>query len=206
MNRKTRFLLTGVASAIGAGLLHSWSGRGEHLLATVFSEPGYRGSVRHLTWTGGKPEVVALGKLGLPSVGSIKIEQSVFRFRPAARLPNPPILWYALTEPSDRTDPEEGVLGLIALNELASVFSPGYREPVRPSAARSGVRLWAGHPRVAASARSRRALSRGTASGSAAVSGAEPWYDVLADAPDLASWGSRVRYLELGCLRRRFGR
>ncbi len=107
------------------------------------------------------------------------------------------------------------MLGLIALNELASAFSPGCREPVRPSAARSGLRLWAGHTRVVASARSRRARSRKTASGTAAsgsvgsgkvaLPGAEPWHDALADTPDLASWGSRVRYLELGSLRRRFG-
>ncbi len=101
MNRKTRFLLAGVASAIGAGLLHNWSGRGEHLHATFFSEPGYMGSFRRLTWTGGKPEAVALSKLGSPSVGSIKLERTVLRFRPAARLPNLPSC--GTRSPSPRT-------------------------------------------------------------------------------------------------------
>ncbi|SCK44484.1 hypothetical protein H181DRAFT_03931 [Streptomyces sp. WMMB 714] len=212
MNRSTGYLLAGLASAIGAGLLHNrWSGRGEHLHATVFSEPGYRGRTRYLTWTGGKPKVVPLRKAGLPRVGSIKIERSVYRFRPAVRLPNLPLLWYALTEPSDPEDPEENLLGLIALNELASTFSAGYREPVRPSAARSGVRLRAGHPGAVAPARGRRARSGRTAPGTAAsgkgaASGAEPWHDVLADTSDLASWGTRVRYLELGYLRGRFSR
>ncbi|MFF7195673.1 hypothetical protein ACFZAM_18485 [Streptomyces sp. NPDC008079] len=93
------------------------------------------------------------------------------------------ILWQALTERPDRTDPEGGVAGFIAVHELAGVFPAGSWEPVRASEARSGVRLWSGRPAKAAS-------GEAASSGEAADPGALPWHDVLAE---VTSWGTRGR-------------
>ncbi|MFF7153241.1 hypothetical protein [Streptomyces sp. NPDC008139] len=190
MKRKTRFLLAGLASVggavTGASLLHNRrSDRREHLYVTVFSEPGYRGLNERLTWSGGAREVVPLARVRLPRIGSIRLERLAYRFRPEVRLPNVYVLWQALTERPDRTDPEGGVASFIAMHQLAGVFSVGSWEPVRASEARSGVRLWSGRPSKAAS-------------GEAGDPGALPRHDVLADTPDLGSWSTRTRYLELG--------
>ncbi|WP_405576596.1 hypothetical protein [Streptomyces sp. NBC_01092] len=198
MNRKTRILLAGLASVggavAGAGLLHNRRpDRREHLHVTVFSEPGYMGRNERLTWTGGVREVVPLTRVQLPRIGSIRLERLVYRFQPEVRLPNMYILWHALTERPDRTDPEEGVLSFIAMHQLAGMFSVGWWEPVRESEARSGVRLWAerpGHPLPA--------HGEGDRAGKAAAPGAQSWQDILANTPDLGSWSTRARYLELG--------
>ncbi|MFD5895663.1 hypothetical protein [Streptomyces sp. NPDC060366] len=196
MKRKTRILLAGLASVgavAGAGLLHNRRpDRSECLYVTVFSEPGYRGRNERLTWTGGGREVVPLTRVQLPRIGSIRLERLVFRFRPEVRPPNMYILWHALTERPDRTDPEEGVAAFIAMHQLAGMFSVGRWEPVRESEARSGVRLWAGRP-----GRPPLAHDEGDPSDEAA-SGGRPWHDVLANTPDLGSWRTRTRYLELG--------
>ncbi|MER5941662.1 hypothetical protein ABT121_30600 [Streptomyces sp. NPDC001928] len=197
MNRKTRILLAGLASvggaAAGAGLLHNRRpDRREHLHVTVFSEPGYMGRNERLTWTGGGREVVPLTRVQLPRIGSIRLERLVYRFQPEVRLPNMYILWHALTERPDRTDPEEGVLSFIAMHQLAGMFSAGWWEPVRESEARSGVRLWAERPGQLP------AHSEGDRAGKAAAPGAQPWHDILANTPDLGSWSTRARYLELG--------
>ncbi|MGP3944511.1 MULTISPECIES: hypothetical protein [Streptomyces] len=192
MKRKTRILLAGLASVggavVGAGMLHNRRpDRRERLYATVYSEPGYMGRYERLTWNGGKREVVPLNRIKLPRIGSIRLERLVYRFQPDVRLPNPYFLWHALTERSDRSDPEEGIVGFIAMYQLAGMFSMGLWEPVRESAARSGVRLWAGRP----------AHAPGGPSGKAA-SGGSRWHDVLANTPDLGPWSTRARYLELG--------
>ncbi|POX57566.1 hypothetical protein C3492_42870 [Streptomyces sp. Ru62] len=196
MNRKTRILLAGLASVggavAGAGMLHNRRpDRREHLWATVFSEPGYTGRNETLTWTGGRREVVPLTRTRLPRIGSIRLERLVYRFQPQVRLPNMYILWHALTERPDPTDPEDGVASFIAVHQLAGMFSAGFWEPVRESEARSGVRLWAGRPGHPPPARD-------DAPSGEAASGARRWHDVLADTPDLGSWGTRTRYLELG--------
>ncbi|GHB89292.1 hypothetical protein [Streptomyces spinoverrucosus] len=197
MKRKTRILLAGLASVGGAvacaGLLHNRRpDRRERLHVTVFSEPGYMGRNERLTWTGGEREVVPLTRVQLPRIGSIRLERFVYRFQPEVRLPNMYILWHALTERPDRTDPEDGLAGFIAMHQLAGMFSVGYWEAVRESEARSGVRLWAGRPGYPLPAHDK------AASGEAAAPGAQPWHDVLANTPDLGSWSSRTRYLELG--------
>ncbi|MEV0774865.1 hypothetical protein ACIBLA_07080 [Streptomyces sp. NPDC050433] len=181
MKRKTRILLTGLASVggavVGAGMLHNRrTDRPEHLYVTVFSEPGYLGRNKTLTWTGGAREVVPLSRLQLPGIGSIRLERLVYRFQPQVRLPNMYILWHAITERPDRTDPEGGLASFIAVHQLAGMFSVGFREPVRESEARSGVRLRAERP----------------------GDPGQPWHDVLANTPDLGDWSSRTRYLELG--------
>ncbi|MFF3255909.1 hypothetical protein ACFYWP_33875 [Actinacidiphila glaucinigra] len=122
--------------------------RRERLHVTVFSEPGYMGRNQTLTWAGGEREVVPLTRVQLPRIGSIRLERLVYRFQPEVRLPNMYILWHALTERSDRLDPEDGVAGFIAMHQLAGMFSVGLWEPVRESEARSGVRLWAGRPGI----------------------------------------------------------
>ena len=198
MKRRTRVLLAGLASAggavAGAGLLHNRRpDRRERLHVTVFSEPGYRGRNQTLTWTGGEPEVVPLTRVQLPSIGSIRLERLVYRFQPEVRLPNMYILWHALTERPDRTDPEGGVTSFIAMHELAGMCSVGFWEPVRESAARSGVRLWAGRPGDPLPTR-----DEGDPSAEAATPSAQPWHDVLADTPELGSWSTRTHYLELG--------
>ncbi|MDX3071046.1 hypothetical protein [Streptomyces sp. MI02-7b] len=191
MKRKTAILLAGLASvggAVGAGLLHNRrSDRREHLHVTVFGEPGYRGRNQTLTWTGGKREVVPLTRVRLPRIGSIRLERLVYHFRPDVRLPNPYILWHALTDRPDPGDPESGLPSFIAVHQLAGMFSLGMWEPVRESEARSGVRLWAGRPGRPPAAHT-----------DADPSGARPWHDVLADTPDLGSWSTRTRWLELG--------
>ncbi|MFI0773468.1 hypothetical protein [Streptomyces sp. NPDC021212] len=190
MKRKTRILLAGLASVGGvaaAGMLHNRRpDRRERLHVTVFSEPGYRGRNKRLTWAGNAREVVPLNRIQLPRIGSIRLERLVYRFQPDVRLPNPYFLWHALTERPDRTDPESGIASFIAMHQLAGMFSAGRWEPVRESQARSGVRLWAGRP------------DRKAAPGEAAAPGAQPWHDVLANTPDLGSWSTRARYLELG--------
>ncbi|CDR17831.1 hypothetical protein [Streptomyces iranensis] len=209
MKRKTRILLAGLASVGGAvavaGLLHNRRpDRRERLHATVFSEPGYMGRNKRLTWTGGEREVVPLTRVQLPRIGSIRLERLVYRFQPEVRLPNMRILWHALTERPDPTDPEGGVAGFIAMHQLVGMFSVGWWEPVRESEARSGVRLWAGRPGYPPPAHGegnpsgRAAPGKGAASGEAAAPGAQPWHDVLANTPDLGSWSTRTRYLELG--------
>lgn len=197
MKRKTRILLAGLASVggavVGAGMLHNRRpDRRERLYATVYSEPGYMGRYERLTWNGGKREVVPLNRIKLPRIGSIRLERLVYRFQPDVRLPNPYFLWHALTERLDPSDPEEGIVGFIAMHQLAGMFSMGLWEPVRESEARSGVRLWAGRPGYPLPAR-----DRGGPSGEAA-SGGSPWRDVLANTPDLGPWSTRARYLELG--------
>ncbi|MCG0285196.1 hypothetical protein [Streptomyces sp. PSAA01] len=194
MKRKTRILLAGLASVggavVGAGMVHNRRpDRREHLYVTVYSEPGYTGRYERLTWTGGKREVVPLNRMKLPRIGSIRLDRLVYRFQPDVRLPNPYFLWHALTErlaSSDSSDPEDGIVGFIAMHQLADMFSMGLWEPVRESEARSGVRLWAGRP----------ARDPGGPSGKAA-SGGSRWHDVLANTPDLGSWSTRARYLEL---------
>ncbi|ASQ94826.1 hypothetical protein [Streptomyces sp. 11-1-2] len=192
MKRKTRILLAGLASVggaiVGAGMVHNRRpDRRERLHATVYSEPGYMGRNKTLTWTGGKREVVPLSRIKLPRIGSIRLVRLVYRFQPDVRLPNPYFLWHALTERPDSTDPEGGIASFIAMHQLAGMFSVGLWEPVRESEARSGVRLWAVRP----------AHGSGGRSGKAA-SGDSHWHDVLANAPDLGSWSTRARYLELG--------
>ncbi|AQW50979.1 hypothetical protein ACIQPP_20865 [Streptomyces violaceusniger] len=192
MKRKTRILLAGLASVggaiVGAGMVHNRRpDRRERLHATVYSEPGYMGRNKTLTWTGGKREVVPLSRIKLPRIGSIRLVRLVYRFQPDVRLPNPYFLWHALTERPDSTDPEGGIASFIAMHQLAGMFSVGLWEPVRESEARSGVRLCAGRP----------ARDPGTPSGKAA-SGGSRWHDVLTNAPDLGSWSTRARYLELG--------
>ncbi|MBO3679486.1 hypothetical protein [Streptomyces sp. NEAU-YJ-81] len=192
MKRKTRILLAGLASVggavVGAGMLHNRRpDRRERLYVTFYSEPGYMGRNEKLTWTGGKREVVPLNRIKLPRIGSIRLERLVYRFQPDVRLPNPYFLWHAITERLDPSDPEDGIVGFIAMHQLAGMFSVGLWEPVRESEARSGVRLWAGRP----------ARDPGAPSGKAA-SGSSRWHDVLTNAPDLGSWSTRARYLELG--------
>src|SRR5882757_9126059 len=85
MNRKTGFLLAGLASVggavAGAGLLHNRRpDRRERLHVTVFSEPGYMGRNERVTWTGGEREVVPLTRVQLPRIGSIRLERLVYRF------------------------------------------------------------------------------------------------------------------------------
>ncbi|MFG2359036.1 hypothetical protein [Streptomyces sp. NPDC048521] len=209
MNRKTRILLAGLASVggavAGAGLLYNRRpDRREWLHVTVFSEPGYMGRNERLTWTGGEREVVPLTRVQLPRIGSIRLERLVYRFQPEVRLPNMYILWHALTERPDHTDPEEGLASFIAMHQLAGMFSVGGWEPVRESEARSGVRLWAGRPGRPLPAHDERDPTGKTAPGKPAVSGeapapgAQPWHDVLVNTPDLGSWSTRTRYLELG--------
>ncbi|MFF7654853.1 hypothetical protein ACFZCY_34305 [Streptomyces sp. NPDC007983] len=197
MKRKTRILLAGLASVggvVGAGLLHNRRpDRRERLHVTLFSEPGFMGRNKTLTWTGGEREVVPFSRVQLPRIGSIRLYRLVYRFQPEVRLPNMYFLWHALTERPDRTDPEEGVAGFIAMHQLAGMFSVGEWEPVRESEARSGVRLWAGRPGYPPPAH-----GEGDHSGKAAAPGAPPWHDVLANTPDLGSWSTRTRYLELG--------
>lgn len=196
MKRKTGFLLAGLASvgaAAGAGIVHNRRpDRRECLHITVFEEPGFRGRNETLTWTGGGREIVPLTRVRLPSIGSIRLERLVYRFRPEMRLPNMFILWHALTERPDRTDPEDGLSAFVAVHELAGMFSAGRWEPVRESEARSAVRLWAGRPARPPLARDDRDSSDETASGD------RPWHDVRADTPDLGSWRTRTRYLEFG--------
>jgi hypothetical protein len=203
MKRKTRILLAGLASVggavAGAGLLYNRRpDRRECLHVTVFSEPGYMGRNERLTWTGGEREVVPLTRVQLPRIGSIRLERLVYRFQPEVRLPNLYILWHALTEPPDRTDPEDGLAGVIAMHQLAGMFSVGVWEPVRESEARSGVRLWAERPGCPLPAHDEKDPSRKAASGEAPAPGAQPWHDVLANTPDLGSWSTRARYLEFG--------
>lgn len=192
MKRRTRILLAGLASAAGAvagaGLLHNRRpDRRERLHVTVFSEPDYTGRNETLTWTGGRHEVVPLTRIQLPRIGSIRMERLVYRFQPAVQLPNMFILWHALTERPDRTDPESGVTSFIAMHELAGMCSVGFWEPVRESEARSRVRLWAGRPGHPLPAYDEAAAPK-----------AQPWHDVLADTPQLGAWSTRTRYLELG--------
>jgi hypothetical protein len=203
MKRKTRILLTGLASVggavAGAGLLHNRRpDRRERLHVTVFSEPGYMGRNESLTWSGGEREVVPLTRVQLPRIGSIRLERLVYRFQPEVRLPNMYILWHALTERPDRTDPEGGITSFIAMHQLAGMLSVGFWEPVRESEARSGVRLWAGRPGYPLPAHEEGDPSGKAAPGKAATSGAQPWHDVVANTPDLGSWSTRTRYLELG--------
>ncbi|OPF83823.1 hypothetical protein VT50_0203295 [Streptomyces antioxidans] len=197
MKRKTRILLAGLASVggvvTGAGLLHNRRpDRREHLYVTLYGEPGYMGRNERLTWTGGKREIVPFTRVRLPRIGSIRLERLVYRFQPDVRLPNMHLLWHALTERPDRTDPEAGVASFVAMHQLAGMFSVGLWEPVRESEARSGVRLWAGRPGERPPAHHEDGLS------GRATPGADPWHDVLANAPDLGSWSTRTRYLELG--------
>ncbi|MGA6157715.1 hypothetical protein ACPEIC_30670 [Stenotrophomonas sp. NPDC087984] len=192
MKRKTRILLAGLASvggaAVGAGMLHNRRpDRRERLHVTVYSEPGYMGHNKTLTWTGGQREVVPLSRIELPRIGSIRLVRLVYRFQPDVRLPNPYFLWHALTERPDSTDPEAGIASFIAMHQLAGMFSVGLWEPVRESEARSGVRLWAGRPAHGPRGRSGKGAS-----------GDSRWHDVLANAPDLGPWSTRARYLELG--------
>lgn len=202
MKRKTRILLAGLASVgavAAAGMAHNRRpDRRELLHATVFSEPGYRGRNQTLTWNGGKREVVPLTRVQLPRIGSIRLNRLVYHFQPDVRLPNMRFLWHALTERPDSTDPESGVASFIAMHELAGMFSVGWWEPVRESEARSGVRLWAGRPAYPLPAHDEGNPSGKAAHGEAAAPGAQPWHDVLADTPDLGSWSTRTRYLELG--------
>ncbi|MDK0520597.1 hypothetical protein [Streptomyces sp. ML-6] len=189
MKRRTgRILLAGLGLAAaggavtGAGLLHNRRpDRREHLHVTLFSEPGYRGRNQTLTWTGGEPLVVPLNRTRLPHIGSIRLERLVYRFRPEVRPPNGYILWHALTERLDRTDPEAGVFGFIAVNQIARMFSMGLWESVPDPQARSGVRLRTERP--------------GTPP---LTPDAHRWHDVLANTPDLGPWSTRTRYLELG--------
>lgn len=143
MKRRTGIFLAGLACAVaGAGLLHNRRpDRRERLHVTIFNEPGYMGRNQTLTWTGGEREVVPLTRVSLPRIGSIRLERLVYRFQPEVRLPNMYILWHALTERPDRSDPEEGVASFIAMHQLAGMFSVGLWEPVRESEARSSATL-----------------------------------------------------------------
>ena len=211
MKRKTKIFLAGLASVggavAGAGLLHNRRpDRRECLHVTIFSEPGYMGRNKRLTWTGGEREVVPFTRVQLPRIGSIRLERLVYRFQPEVRLPNMYILWHALTERPDHTDPEGGVASFIAMHQIAGMFSAGRWESVRESEARSAVRLWArrpGYPLPAHEERDpsgKRPSGKAAASGAASAAGGQPWHDVLANTPDLGSWGTRTRYLELGYL------
>ncbi|MFF4080012.1 hypothetical protein ACFYZN_11450 [Streptomyces sp. NPDC001777] len=190
--RTGRILLAGLAAAgaaaTGAGLLHNRRpDRREHLHVTLFGEPGYRGRNRTLTWKGGKHLVVPLGRLQLPHIGSIRLERSVYRFRPEVRPPDGYMLRRALIERLDPEDSGDGVYGFVAVNQIAGMFSMGRWEPVPEPEARSGVRLRAELPGKAV-----------VGDASATAPDARPWHDVLTDTPDLGAWGTRARYLELG--------
>ncbi|AWW41719.1 hypothetical protein [Streptomyces cadmiisoli] len=203
MKRKTRILLAGLASVgsavAGAGLLHNRRpDRRERLHITVFSEPGYLGRNETLAWTGGAREIVPLTRIQLPRIGSIRLERLVYRFQPDVRLPNMYILWHALTERPDRTDPEDGVASFIAMHQLAGMFSVGFWEPVPESEARSGVRLWARRPDYPLPAHDEAEPAVAAASDEATPPGDQPWHDVLVNTPDLGSWSTCTRYFELG--------
>ncbi|MER5367879.1 hypothetical protein [Streptomyces sp. NPDC002722] len=204
MKRRTGFLLAGLAAVggavAGAGLLHNRRpGRGEWLHVTVFSEPGYQGRNKRLIWTGGERKVVPLTRIQLPRIGSIRLERRVYCFEPEVQPPDMYILRQALIERLDRRDQEDSMFGFIAVNQLARMFSVRLWEPVPESEAGSGVRLWAGRPGDPRSARDAVASpDRAEPSVEAAVPGARSWHDILADTPDLGSWSTRTRYLELG--------
>ncbi|MFI1093809.1 hypothetical protein [Streptomyces sp. NPDC020917] len=225
MKRRKTLLLAGLASvggAVGAGLAHNRRReRRERLYVTVFCEPGYLGRNKRLAWNGGERELVPLTEVELPRVGSIRLERLVYRFRPGIRLPSMYFLRHAVAGRLGRTDPEDAVItGAIAMNQLAGMFSMGEWERVPTGEARSGVRLWARRPGSAppvpgeggaepsgkagsGEATSGEQASAETASGEAAAGepaapDARPWHDVLADTPDLGSWSTRTRYLELG--------
>lgn len=193
MKRRTGAVLASLAAAGGAaaaaGVLHNRRpDRREHLYVTLFSEPGYRGRNQRLDWRGGRPEVVPRSQVELDRIGSVTLERLVYRFRPQVQPPNPFWLWKAVTERRDRHDPEEGLAGVIAINQLVRAFSFGYWEQVSEPVARSGLRLWAARPGKPLPAHADGAPAGGTG----------PWHDVLSDTPDLGEWGGRARYLELG--------
>ncbi|MFD8821312.1 hypothetical protein ACFV1C_02930 [Streptomyces sp. NPDC059605] len=185
MKRRTRGILLaglGLGAATGAGLLHNRRpDRREHLHVTLFSEPGYLGRNRTLTWNGGKPLVVPLGRTRLSRIGSIRLERFVYRFRPEVRPPDGGILRRALAERLDPDDSGDGVYGFVAVHQIAGMFSMGRWEQAREP--RSGVRLWTDRPGTPP-------LIPGT--------DAHPWHDVMVDTPDLGPWRARTRYLELG--------
>lgn len=204
MKRKTGFLLAGLATVggavAGAGLLNNRRpGRGEWLHVTVFSEPGYQGRNKRLIWTGGERKVVPLTRVQLPRIGSIRLERRMYCFEPEVQPPDMYILRQALIERLDRRDQEDSMFGFIAVNQLARMFSVRLWEPVPESEAGSGVRLWAGRPGDPRSAHDEVASpDRAASSIEAAVPGARSWHDILTDTPDLGSWSTRTRYLELG--------
>ncbi|MFF3534029.1 hypothetical protein ACFYXP_08780 [Streptomyces sp. NPDC002466] len=199
--RTGRILLAGLAAAgaaTGAGLLHNRRpDRREHLHVTLFSEPGYLGRNRTLTWKGGKHLVVPLGRTGLPRIGSIRLERLVYRIRPEVRPPDGHILRRALIERLDPDDSGDGVYGFVAVNQIAGMFSMGRWETVPESEARSGVRLRTESPGTPPSA-SGKAIVGDAASDAASAPDIRPWHDVLTNTPDLGPWNTRTRYLELG--------
>jgi hypothetical protein len=209
MKRKSRILLAGLASVgavAGAGVLHNRRpDRRERLFATLYSEPGYTGRNETLTWAGGGRRIVPFARVQLARIGSIRLERFVYRFQPDVRPPNMRILWHALTERNDTdADAEGGVYSLIAIHQLAGMFSVGWWETVRESEARSGVRLWAGRPGSAlpphddAVPAGETGPSEAASDGEAGAPGAHSWHDVMADVPDVGPWSTRTRYLELG--------
>lgn len=202
MKRSTGAVLAGLAAggaAVAAGVRHNRRpDRRELLYVTLFAEPGFVGRNQQLEWRGGgRHEVVARSQVELATVGSIRLERLVYRFRPEVRPPNPYFLWQAVAERRDRHDPEEGLAAVIAVNQLARMFSFGYWEPVREPVARSGVRLWAARPGKPLPGNGGGDAGR-NGGGDGDGDGGGSWRDVMADTPDLGAWGARTRYLELG--------
>lgn len=191
IQRRTKLVMSGLAAVGGAIAgsqlyLRYLAEREDYLGVTLYSEANYRGRSRILTRAGNPHAFCSLGEVGLPRVGSIRVERMIDAMRPA--LLNAALAWpwargailAAIARDFDEARDSAGHAGSL----LASAVNPGlWRiEPALTSEKRSWVRLWADRPTHPVPSRDDDQL----------------WHDVLTDTPDLGSWGTRTRYLQLG--------
>ncbi|HEX4226053.1 MAG TPA: hypothetical protein VHZ97_27055 [Pseudonocardiaceae bacterium] len=203
VNRRTKLALAAIASigglvAGGKLYLHYMLEREDHLGVTLYSEPNYRGRSRTLTRAGNPDRFCSLPggfcslrDMGLPRVGSIRVQRFTDGFRPA--LIEAPAAWAwargALFSVISRDFEEARDSAYNAANLSLGVLKPSFwRFEANPAGDRaSWVRLWASKPTYPL-----------PPCDEAIEADEEPWRDVLTDIPDLGAWRERTRYLEFG--------
>jgi hypothetical protein len=173
MNKRGLGLLAAVSVVVAARL--GWQHRRGRLTVTLYSEPRYRGIRQSFT---ASQRIHALDAR-LPRIGSVRVAHLECTFRRSAVFWS--LLRSAITDPGNRSE-AVGWLGLAALRALDPASWRRERDPAGDI--QSWARLWAERP-----------------DGEGGCHGKNPagrWHDVVEDTPDLAGWGTRARFIQVG--------
>ena len=146
--------------------------RGKPVGVTLYSKPNYRGLCQTLPCADPQSlhprTVCSLADIGLPRIGSVKIQ----RFTHTSR----PMLQFLRMEAREDFWPA-----------VVRMLAPGSWHVFTSLPLQSWVRLWADEPSYPP------AQSIETADPAD-----RPWHDILTNTPDVGPWSTRTRYVEFG--------